>query len=81
MDEDKAAETIRRLSRLLGVAGEDISILQHPSRWSKQNLADLTDVVRSYMSFQTLDVKEQKRGFSQIINNKSKRMNKKIPES
>ena len=64
MTEDKAAETIKRMCVLLRVSGEDMTALQKLSTWPVQSLRDMSTMVRSYMNYKTLDVREQKRGFS-----------------
>lgn len=67
MSQEKTVETIGRLCRLLGIPGDDISILQRISSWPRQSITELADIVRQYISFKTLDVREQKRGLSQIL--------------
>ena len=61
MNEETASETIRRMSSLLKVSGDEISYLRRISHWSNECLTDLTAIIRAYMNFKTLDVQEQKR--------------------
>ena len=61
MNEETASETIRRMSSLLKVSGDEISYLRRISQWSNESLTDLTTIIRAFMNFQTLDVQEQKR--------------------
>ena len=61
MTEETASETIRRMSSLLKVSGDEISYLRRISQWSNESLTDLTTIIRAFINFQTLDVQEQKR--------------------